>query len=82
MPPTLSPGELFAAIDRLPRARLATAAAILTDPVYSAKALAGLIADVRAKKDAKDAVVVYIHTGGVPAIFANPKEVLPGGLKV
>lgn len=55
---------------------LASTTAILTDPVYSAKALAGLIADVRAKKYAKDAVIVFIHTGGVPAIFANPTEVL------
>jgi 1-aminocyclopropane-1-carboxylate deaminase/D-cysteine desulfhydrase-like pyridoxal-dependent ACC family enzyme len=57
---------------------LATTEAILTDPVYSAKALAGLIADVRAKKYRKDAVIVFIHTGGVPAIFVNPKEVLNG----
>jgi 1-aminocyclopropane-1-carboxylate deaminase/D-cysteine desulfhydrase-like pyridoxal-dependent ACC family enzyme len=55
---------------------LATTEAILTDPVYSAKALAGLVADVRAKRYAKDAVVVFVHTGGVPAIFANPREVL------
>lgn len=56
---------------------LASTTAILTDPVYSAKALAGLIADVRAKRYAKDAVIVFIHTGGVPAIFANPSEVWP-----
>jgi 1-aminocyclopropane-1-carboxylate deaminase/D-cysteine desulfhydrase-like pyridoxal-dependent ACC family enzyme len=55
---------------------LATTEAVLTDPVYSAKALAGLIADVRAMRYPKDAVVVFIHTGGVPAIFANPREVL------
>lgn len=56
---------------------LATTAAILTDPVYSAKALAGLIADVRAKKYSKDAAVVFLHTGGVPAIFANPADAWP-----
>lgn len=55
---------------------LASTTAILTDPVYSAKALAGLIADVRAQRYAKDANIVFIHTGGVPAIFANPHEVL------
>ena len=55
---------------------LATTEAILTDPVYSAKALAGLMADVRAKKYAAGTAVVFIHTGGVPAIFANPAEVL------
>ena len=59
---------------------LATTEAILTDPVYSAKALAGLIADVRAAKYAAGSAVVFLHTGGVPAIFANPAEVLPTGV--
>lgn len=55
---------------------LARTEAILTDPVYSAKALAGLIADVRAGKYPPGSSVVFIHTGGVPAIFANPEKVL------
>lgn len=55
---------------------LATTEAILTDPVYSAKALAGLIADVRAGKYSPGTVLVFIHTGGVPAIFADPGKVL------
>ena len=50
--------------------------AILLDPVYSAKAMAGLIADVRAKKYSPGSVIVFIHTGGVPAIFADPAAVL------
>lgn len=55
---------------------LARTEAILTDPVYSAKALAGLIADVRAGKYPPGAAVVFIHTGGVPAVFADPDKVL------
>jgi 1-aminocyclopropane-1-carboxylate deaminase/D-cysteine desulfhydrase-like pyridoxal-dependent ACC family enzyme len=55
---------------------LATTEAILLDPVYTAKALAGLIADVRAKKYPPDSILVFIHTGGVPAIFADPAGVL------
>lgn len=55
---------------------LATTEAILTDPVYSAKALAGLIADVRVRKYRPGSVLVFIHTGGVPAIFADPASVL------
>jgi 1-aminocyclopropane-1-carboxylate deaminase/D-cysteine desulfhydrase-like pyridoxal-dependent ACC family enzyme len=58
---------------------LATTEAILTDPVYSAKALAGLIADVRAGKYQPGSVLVFIHTGGVPAIFADPENVLSAG---
>lgn len=57
---------------------LATTEAILTDHVYTAKALAALVADVRAGKYPRGASVVFIHTGGVPAIFAEPDRVLPG----
>jgi len=57
---------------------LATTEAILTDHVYTAKALAALIADVRAGKYSRGSAVVFIHTGGVPAIFAEPDKVLPG----
>jgi 1-aminocyclopropane-1-carboxylate deaminase/D-cysteine desulfhydrase-like pyridoxal-dependent ACC family enzyme len=56
---------------------LARTEAILLDPVYSAKALAALIADVRAGKYPRGSTVVFIHTGGVPAIFAEPEKVLP-----
>jgi 1-aminocyclopropane-1-carboxylate deaminase/D-cysteine desulfhydrase-like pyridoxal-dependent ACC family enzyme len=57
---------------------LATTEAILTDHVYTAKALAALVADVRAKKYPPGSVLVFIHTGGVPAIFAEPEAVMPG----
>lgn len=55
---------------------LATAEAILLDPVYSAKAMAGLVADVRAGKYRPGSVIVFIHTGGLPAVFADPQSVL------
>jgi 1-aminocyclopropane-1-carboxylate deaminase/D-cysteine desulfhydrase-like pyridoxal-dependent ACC family enzyme len=57
---------------------LATTEAILTDHIYTAKALAALVADVRAGKYPRGSAVVFIHTGGVPAIFAEPEKVLPG----
>jgi 1-aminocyclopropane-1-carboxylate deaminase/D-cysteine desulfhydrase-like pyridoxal-dependent ACC family enzyme len=50
--------------------------AILLDPVYSAKAMAALIADVRAGRYSPGSTVVFIHTGGAPAIFAEPEKVL------
>ncbi|MBX9580231.1 MAG: pyridoxal-phosphate dependent enzyme [Gemmataceae bacterium] len=59
---------------------LATTEAILLDPVYSAKAMAALIADVRAGRYAPGSALVFVHTGGVPAIFTDPAEVLPEGL--
>ncbi|MGY8665604.1 D-cysteine desulfhydrase family protein [Bradyrhizobium sp. UFLA05-109] len=44
--------------------------ALPLDPVYSGKGLAGLIALVRARRWQPDADVVFIHTGGAPALFA------------
>ncbi len=42
---------------------------LLLDPVYSAKALAGLIALARAGEIGTEEAVVFIHTGGTPALF-------------
>jgi 1-aminocyclopropane-1-carboxylate deaminase/D-cysteine desulfhydrase-like pyridoxal-dependent ACC family enzyme len=58
---------------------LATKEAILLDPVYSAKAMAALIHDVRAGRYPKGSNIVFIHTGGIPAIFADPQSVLESG---
>jgi 1-aminocyclopropane-1-carboxylate deaminase/D-cysteine desulfhydrase-like pyridoxal-dependent ACC family enzyme len=55
---------------------LATTEAILLDHVYTAKALAALIADVRSGKYERGSTVLFIHTGGVPAIFAEPAAVI------
>jgi len=40
------------------------------DPVYSGKAMAGLIDLVRRGRFASDQSVVFLHTGGTPALFA------------
>ena len=55
---------------------LAVTEGILLDPVYTAKAMAGLIADVHHERIEPDDVVVFIHTGGTPAVFAYAEEVL------
>jgi L-cysteate sulfo-lyase len=44
--------------------------ALPLDPVYSGKGLAGLIALVRERRWPTDADIVFIHTGGTPALFA------------
>src|ERR671932_257827 len=49
---------------------LARTEAILLDPVYTARALAGLIADVRSGRVPAGSAVVFMHTGGTPAVFA------------
>jgi 1-aminocyclopropane-1-carboxylate deaminase/D-cysteine desulfhydrase-like pyridoxal-dependent ACC family enzyme len=42
---------------------------LLLDPVYTAKAMAGLVARVRRGEFRADQTVVFWHTGGVPALF-------------
>jgi D-cysteine desulfhydrase family pyridoxal phosphate-dependent enzyme len=42
---------------------------LLLDPVYTGKALAGLIAAVRDGRITGNMRVVFVHTGGLPAIF-------------
>ena len=44
--------------------------ALLLDPVYTGKAMAGLVAHVRAGRIAAGSRVLFVHTGGLPAIFA------------
>lgn len=43
---------------------------VLLDPVYTGKAAAGLIDQVRRGAFASDANVVFLHTGGSPALYA------------
>ena len=43
---------------------------ILLDPVYTGKAMAGLIGKVRAGELTKGDTVVFLHTGGAAALFA------------
>lgn len=50
--------------------RLATVEGILLDPVYSGKAMAGLIDLISNSAFHKDQNVLFIHTGGIPALFA------------
>ncbi len=44
---------------------------ILLDPVYTGKAMAGLLADIRAGAIAPSESVVFLHTGGLPGIFGH-----------
>lgn len=44
--------------------------ALLLDPVYTGKAMAGLMDATRKGELTRDDVVVFLHTGGLPANFA------------
>ena len=55
--------------------QLASLEGILLDPVYSAKAFAGLIDHVARGRLAHAGSVLFIHTGGLPALFAYADDV-------
>jgi 1-aminocyclopropane-1-carboxylate deaminase/D-cysteine desulfhydrase-like pyridoxal-dependent ACC family enzyme len=51
-------------------ARLLRAEGILLDPVYTAKAFAGLLGEAASGRLGAGEPVVFLHTGGAPAVFA------------
>jgi 1-aminocyclopropane-1-carboxylate deaminase/D-cysteine desulfhydrase-like pyridoxal-dependent ACC family enzyme len=53
---------------------LASTEGIFVDPIYSAKALAALIDMIRRKHVGAGDTVVFLHTGGTPALFAYADE--------
>jgi L-cysteate sulfo-lyase len=55
---------------------MARSEAILLDPVYTARATAQLVANVREGRIAAGSTVVLMHTGGTPAVFAGGEAIL------
>jgi D-cysteine desulfhydrase len=55
---------------------LASTEGILLDPVYTARAMAGLISLIRAGEFRRDEGVLFWHTGGAPALFAYENELM------
>ncbi len=49
---------------------LAQTEAILLDPVYSGKAFAGMIDHIRQGRFAEGSRILFLHTGGSPALYA------------
>ncbi|SBM90609.1 D-cysteine desulfhydrase, PLP-dependent [Klebsiella variicola] len=49
---------------------LAELEGILLDPVYTGKAMAGLIDGITQKRFKDEGPVLFVHTGGAPALFA------------
>lgn len=52
---------------------LAQTEAVLLDPIYTAKAFAGMLADIRDGCYTADDSIIFLHTGGIPALFAQPE---------
>ena len=46
---------------------------LILDPVYTAKAFGGLIGEIEAGRIKREDLIVFVHTGGMPALFADPK---------
>jgi L-cysteate sulfo-lyase len=61
--PTARAGE---ALDLLARTE-----GILIDRIYTARAAARMICDIRAQKYQPDATIVLLHTGGTPSLFST-----------
>lgn len=49
---------------------------IYLDPVYTAKAMAGLIDHIQQGILGRDDTVIFLHTGGTPALFAYQEELV------
>lgn len=49
---------------------------ILLDPVYTGKAMGALIDQIRSGKIGADEPVVFLHTGGAPALFGYAQDVV------
>lgn len=60
--------EMVAAVQRAARSE-----GLLLDPVYTGKAMAGLIGLLDGGGIPDDATVVFLHTGGLPGLFAYPE---------
>jgi len=61
-------------IEREAIALLARHEGLLLDPVYTGRALAGLIDLIRQSQFHEDETVLFWHTGGLPALFAYGRE--------
>jgi len=55
---------------------LARLEGILMDPVYTGKAMAGLVDLVRKGYFKKEENILFVHTGGSPALYVYMKEIL------
>jgi len=82
---TLNPhylGEGYAVVGDLEREAISLTArteGILVDPVYTGRAMGGLIQMIRGGEIDSHDTVLFWHTGGAPALFAYSEALTPGG---
>ena len=51
---------------------------LFLDPVYTGKAMAGLVDKAARGEIGADETVVFVHTGGTPALFAYAGDLIDG----
>ena len=74
-------GEGYGVVGELEREAiglLARSEALLLDPVYTARAMGGMIALIRSGEIGRDETVLFWHTGGAPALFAYAGDLSSG----
>ncbi len=74
-------GERYGVVTREGREALRLVAeteGVFLDPVYSSKAMSGLIDQIRRGRIAASETVVFLHTGGTPALFSYADELMAG----
>lgn len=72
-------GERYGRVTEASRAALRLVAeceGIILDPVYSSKAMSGLIDHIKTGQLRKGETVVFVHTGGNPAVFAYAEDLI------
>ena len=50
---------------------------VLLDPVYTGKGMAGFIGQIVSGKYAEMEAAIFLHTGGMPGLFAYEEEFVP-----
>jgi 1-aminocyclopropane-1-carboxylate deaminase/D-cysteine desulfhydrase-like pyridoxal-dependent ACC family enzyme len=59
-------------------ALMARTQGVILDPIYTGKCFAALLDHIRTGVIEKEATVVFVHTGGTPALFAYHEELTAG----
>ncbi len=75
---SLAPG--YGRLNEATREAIALAArseGLILDPVYTGKVMAAMIAAVRDAEHGDDETLLFVHTGGQPALFAYGEDALP-----
>ncbi len=76
----LGPGYGIPSVEAIEAIRLlARTEGVFLDPVYTGKAMAGLVDLVRRGEIRRDETVIFLHTGGAPSLFAHTSSLLDWG---